>query len=101
MANSVPSSFEPLASSNPVPADTDAMSTLGQQYTSTAAQIAQQASNLQQLSNNSSDAWKSKAGTVFTSKASDLATRITQAEKRYTTAGQALTGAAEPMYDAQ
>jgi hypothetical protein len=101
MANPVPSSFEPLASSNPVPADTDAMSTLGAQYTSTAAEIAQQASNLQQLSNNSSDAWKSKAGTVFTSKASDLATRITQAQQRYTTAGQALSAAAEPMYQAQ
>jgi uncharacterized protein YukE len=101
MANPVPSSFEPLASSNPVPADTDAMTSLGQQYTATANQIAQQASTLQQLSTNSSDSWKSKAGTVFVSKASDLATRITQAEQRYTTAGQALTAAAEPMYQAQ
>jgi hypothetical protein len=101
MANPVPSTFAPLASSNPVPADTEAMTNLGQQYTTTANTIAQQASNLQQLSNDSSDAWVSKAGSKFTSKASDLATRITQAEQRYTTAGAALTAAAEPMYQAQ
>ncbi|MGH3245742.1 MAG: hypothetical protein ACRDOI_05935 [Trebonia sp.] len=101
MANPVPSSFEPLASSNPVPADTDAMTSLGQQYTATATEIAKQASTLQQLSSNSSDSWKSKAGSVFVSKASDLSTRITQAEQRYTTAGQALTAAADPMYQAQ
>jgi uncharacterized protein YukE len=101
MALSTPASFEPLSSSNPVPADTDAMTSLGQQYTSTAAMIEQQANDLQQLSNSSADAWKSKAGSVFTSKASSLSSRITQAEQRYKTAGAALTAAAGPMYDAQ
>ena len=101
MTNTMPASFEPLASSNPVPADTDALTSLGQQYTATANEIEQQANTLQQLSNNSSDSWKSKAGSVFVSKASSLATRITQAQQRYTTAGAALTAAAEPMDQAQ
>jgi hypothetical protein len=101
MTYSVPTSFEPLASYNPVPADTDAMTSLGQQYTTTANLIQSQAETLQNLSNNSSDSWKSQAGTVFVSKASSLATRITQAQQRYVTAGQALTKAAEPMYNAQ
>ncbi|MGH3165271.1 MAG: WXG100 family type VII secretion target [Trebonia sp.] len=101
MAYSKPSSFEPLASSDPVPADTDAMTSLGKQYTNTAAMIEQQASDLKQLSSSASDAWKSKAGSVFVSKASGLSTRITQAEQRYSTAGSALTAAAGPMYDAQ
>jgi hypothetical protein len=101
MAIPAPASFEPLASSNPVPADTDAMSTLGTQYTATAQQIADQATTLKNLSDNSSDTWKSQAGTVFVSKASDLATRITQAQQRYTTAGHALTNAVGPMSDAQ
>jgi hypothetical protein len=101
MAIPAPASFEPLASSNPAPADTDAMSTLGTQYTATAQQIADQATTLKNLSDNSSDTWKSQAGTVFVSKASDLATRITQAQQRYTTAGAALTNAVGPMSDAQ
>jgi uncharacterized protein YukE len=101
MTYSVPTSFEPLASSNPVPADTDALTSLGQQYTATAQLIQSQAQTLTNLSNNSSDSWKSQAGTVFVSKASSLATRITQAQQRYATAGTALTNAAEPMYQAQ
>lgn len=101
MAYSKPSTFEPLASSDPVPADTDAMTSLGKQYTGTAAAIEHQANYLRRLSSSASDAWKSKAGTVFVSKASSLADRITQAKQRYETAGHALTAAAGPMYDAQ
>jgi uncharacterized protein YukE len=101
MTYSVPSSFAPLASSNPVPADTDAMTSLGQQYTQTAALIAQQASDLQQLSSDSGGFWQSKAGTKFASKASGLASRVSQAQDRYSTAGTALTNAAGPMNDAQ
>ncbi|HEV3381419.1 MAG TPA: hypothetical protein VG142_10615 [Trebonia sp.] len=101
MTYSVPTSFEPLASSNPVPADTDSLTSLGQQYTATANLIQTQATDLQNLTNNASDSWKSQAGTVFVSKASSLASRITQAYQRYETAGTALTAAAEPMYQAQ
>lgn len=101
MAYPKPSTFEPLSSSDPVPADTEAMTSLGKQYTKTAAMIEQQASDLRKLSSSASDGWKSKAGSVFVSKASSLATRITQAEQRYATAGKALTAAAGPMYDAQ
>lgn len=101
MAYPKPSAFEPLSSSDPVPADTEAMTSLGKQYTKTAAMIEQQASDLRKLSSSASDGWKSKAGTVFVSKASSLAARITQAEQRYATAGKALTAAAGPMYDAQ
>lgn len=101
MAYSVPSTFEPLASSNPVPADTDAMTTLGQRYTNTAAEIETQANNLKQLTSATSDQWKGQAATVFSSKAGDLSSRILQAQERYSTAGQALSAAASPMYDAQ
>jgi WXG100 family type VII secretion target len=97
MAYSVPPTFEPLASSNPVPANTDAMTTLGQRYTNTAAEIETQANNLKQLTSSTSDQWTGKAATVFASKAGDLSSRILQAQERYSTAGQALTAAAGPM----
>lgn len=101
MAHPKPTSFEPLASSNPVPADTEAMTSLGQQYAKTASMIRQQVADLKKLTSNSSGSWQSNAGSVFVSKASDLAGRIEQAEQRYETAASALKSAAGPMHDAQ
>jgi uncharacterized protein YukE len=101
MAYPTPPSFEPLASTNPVPADTEAMTSLGQQYTKTVNMIKQQVADLQKLTSSTSASWQSKAGSVFVSKASGLASRIEQAEQRYETAATALKSAAGPMYDAQ
>lgn len=101
MTSPKPPDFEPLASSDPVSGDTDAIAALGKRYTDTAAEIAQQASNLRKLAASAPDGWKGQAGTVFASKATDLASRITAAEQRYTAAGKALTACAGPMYEAQ
>lgn len=96
-----PPDFEPLASADPVSGDVAEIAALGKRYTDTAAEIAQQASNLRKLAASAPDGWKGQAGPVFASKATDLAGRITAAEQRYSTAGKALTDAAGPMGDAQ
>lgn len=101
MAHPKPTSFEPLASSDPVPADTEAMTSLGQQYAKTVSMIKQQVSDLRKLTSNTSASWKSHAGSQFVSKASNLAGRIEKAEQRYETAATALKSAAGPMHDAQ
>lgn len=96
-----PPDFEPLAFNDPVPGDTDAVATLGRRYTDTAAEIARQAANLHKLGSATPEGWKGKAGSVFASHATDLASRISQAQARYGTTGNALTAAAGPMYEAQ
>jgi uncharacterized protein YukE len=96
-----PPDFEPLASGNPVPGDPDEITMLGKRYTDTAAEIARQATNLRKLATAAPGGWKGQAGTVFHSHAADLATRISKAHDRYAATGQALTGCAGPMQDAQ
>jgi uncharacterized protein YukE len=96
-----PSSFEPLASSDPVPGNTDEIAALGKRYTDTAAEIAAQAANLRKLATGTIDSWKGQAAQVFQSHAADLATRIAAAHDRYATAGSALTTCAPKMYTAQ
>lgn len=96
-----PPDFEPLAPSDPVPADTDEITLLGRRYTDTAAEIQTQAANLKKLAANSIDGWKGQAATSFQSHAGDLSARISQAHTRYAAAGQALTGCAGPMHAAQ
>jgi uncharacterized protein YukE len=96
-----PPSFEPLASSDPVPGNTDEIAALGRRYTDTAAEIASQAANLKRLATGTQDAWVGGAGDVFRSSAADLSTRITKAHGRYATAGSALTTCAPKMQDAQ
>jgi uncharacterized protein YukE len=96
-----PPDFEPLASSDPVPGDTSEIAALGKRYTDTAAEIETQAANLRKLAAASPQGWKGQAGTVFASKASGLADRISKAHARYATAGGALTACAEPMEEAQ
>jgi uncharacterized protein YukE len=96
-----PPDFEPLAGSDPVPGNTDEISALGKRYTDTATEIAQEAASLQKLASQAPDGWKGQAGTVFASKASDLATRIVAAKERYADTGGALTACANPMYEAQ
>lgn len=96
-----PPDFEPLASSDPVPGNTDEIATLGRRYTDTADEIAAQARNLRKLASGTIGNWTGKAATVFQSHAADLATRITQAQGRYAAAGRALQGCATPMSEAQ
>jgi uncharacterized protein YukE len=86
---------------DPVPGDVGEIARLGKRYSDTAAEIARQAGNLRRLASGTPEGWKSKAGTVFASHASDLATRISQARERYEIAGRALTASVEPMYDGQ
>ena len=96
-----PPDFEPLAGSDPVPADTDEIAALGRRYTDTAAEIAAQAAKLTKLASNTIDGWTGQAAKVFQSHAADLATRISQAQERYGVAGQALTNCAGSMQAAQ
>jgi uncharacterized protein YukE len=96
-----PPDFEPLAGTDPVPADTDEIAALGKRYTDTAAEIESQARNLRRLAANTTGGWVGKAGQAFQSRAADLATRISPAQERYAVAGQALSSCAQPMYDAQ
>jgi uncharacterized protein YukE len=96
-----PPDFEPLASSDPVPGDTDEIAALGRRYTDTAAEIQAQAANLDRLASGTIAGWTGQAAQVFQSRASDLATRIAKAQERYATAGQALSRCADPMYAAQ
>jgi uncharacterized protein YukE len=96
-----PPDFEPLAGTDPVPADTDEIAALGRRYTDTAAEIETQARNLRRLASNTTGGWVGKAGQAFQSRAADLATRISKAQERYAVAGQALSTCAQPMYDAQ
>lgn len=96
-----PPDFEPLASSDPVPGNTDEITALGKRYTDTAAEIEREAASLRKLATQAPDGWKGQAGTVFASHASALADRISKAQARYATAGSALTACANPMYDAQ
>ncbi len=96
-----PPDFEPLASNDPVPGDTGEIAALGKRYTDTAAEIARQAASLRKLAGGTSEGWKGKAGSVFAAHATDLAGRISQAQDRYGTTGNALTAAAAPMQEAQ
>jgi uncharacterized protein YukE len=96
-----PPDFEPLAGSDPVPADTDAIAALGRRYTDTAAEIKAQAANLRKLASNTIEGWTGQAAKVFQSHGADLATRISKAQERYSVAGQALTQCAGPMQAAQ
>jgi uncharacterized protein YukE len=96
-----PPDFEPLAGSDPVPADTDEIASLGRRYTDTAAEIETQAANLRKLASNTIGDWTGQAAKVFQSHAADLATRISKAQERYAVAGQALTQCAGPMQAAQ
>lgn len=98
---SKPPDFEPLASSNPVPGDTDEIAGLGRRYTDTAAEIMAQAANLRKLASGTIEGWQGQAAKVFQSHASDLATRISKAHDRYAAAGSALTACAPKMYAAQ
>jgi uncharacterized protein YukE len=96
-----PPDFEPLASTDPVPGDPASVAQLGRRYGNTAYEIQQQAANLRKLATSATQGWIGKSGTVFASKAQDLATRISRAHDRYAAAGQALTRSATPMDDAQ
>lgn len=96
-----PPDFEPLASSDPVPGNTDEIAALGRRYSDTAAEIQKQAANLKKLAAGTIEGWTGQAAKVFQSKASDLAGRIAKAQQRYDTAGKALSGCAGPMYTAQ
>ena len=96
-----PPDFEPLASSDAVPGDTDEIAALGRRYTDTAAEIQAQAANLKKLAAGTIQGWTGQAAKVFQSHATDLAGRITKAQQRYATAGQALSQCAGPMYAAQ
>jgi uncharacterized protein YukE len=96
-----PPDFEPLASADPVPGDPDEIAMLGRRYADTAAEIAQQAANLRKLATAAPGGWKGQAGTVFHTRAADLATRISRAHGRYAAAGNALQRCAGPMSDAQ
>ena len=96
-----PPDFEPLAGTDPVPADTNEIAALGKRYTDTAAEIEAQARNLRRLASDTTGGWVGKAGKTFQSRAADLATRISKAQERYAVAGKALSGCAQPMYNAQ
>jgi uncharacterized protein YukE len=96
-----PPDFEPLAGTDPVPADTDEIAALGRRYTDTAAEIQAQAARLRKLASNTIDGWTGQAAKVFQSHAADLATRISKAQERYSVAGQALTKCAVSMQAAQ
>jgi hypothetical protein len=96
-----PPDFEPLASTDPVPGDAASTAQLGRRYTTTAYEIQRQAANLRTLATSASQGWKGQSGTVFASKAEDLATRISQAHARYAAAGQAVTSSVTPIDDAQ
>lgn len=96
-----PPDFEPLATGDPVPGDPGFIGQLGRRYQDTAYEIQQQAGNLRTLAGSTSAGWKGAAGTVFASKATDLAMRISSAHERYATAGQALIRCAPAMADAQ
>jgi len=96
-----PPDFEPLASSDPVPGNTDEIAALGRRYTDTAAEIQAQAANLRKLAAGTIQGWTGQAAKVFQSHAADLATRIAKAQQRYATAGRALSRCAGPMYAAQ
>jgi uncharacterized protein YukE len=96
-----PPDFEPLASSDPVPADIDETAALGRRYTDTAAEIETQAAKLKALASNTIDGWTGQAAKVFQSHAADLSTRISQAQERYSVAGHALTKCSASMQAAQ
>lgn len=96
-----PPDFEPLAASDPVPGDPDQILALARRYGQTAYEIQQQATSLRALSGGARAGWKGASGTVFASKAEDLATRISRARDRYETAATALTRVVTPMGDAQ
>jgi uncharacterized protein YukE len=96
-----PPDFEPLASSDPVPGNTDEIAALGRRYTDTAAEIQAQAANLRKLAAGTIQGWIGQAAEVFQSHATDLAGRIAKAQERYATAGGALSQCAGPMYTAQ
>lgn len=96
-----PPDFEPLASSDPVPGNPDEIAALGRRYTDMAAEIQAQAANLRKLAAGTIEGWVGQAARVFQSHAADLATRISRAQQRYATAGQALTRCAGPMHAAQ
>lgn len=96
-----PPDFEPLADADPVPGDPAAIDALGGRYAQTAWQIQHQADNLRRLAAGSRAGWKGQSGTVFASKAEDLATRIARAQTRYAAAAQALNRCAAPIQDAQ
>lgn len=96
-----PATFEPLASSDPVPGDSYETAALGRRLTDTAAEILSQAANLRKLASHSSEFWTGKAAKKFSSSASDLADRIEKAHQRYATTGDALTGWAPEIDRAQ
>src|SRR5262249_3180349 len=96
-----PPDFEPLAGSDPVPGDPDQVATIARRYRDTAAEIAKQASNLRTLAQQAEGGWKGKAGTVFSSHASDLSDRISKAQGRYAATGDALNGWVQPLTTAQ
>jgi uncharacterized protein YukE len=96
-----PPDFEPLAGSDPVPGDPDQIGALARRYGQTAYEIEQQAGSLRALSEGARAGWKGASGTVFASKAEDLATRILLARDRYEAAATALSRLVTPMADAQ
>jgi uncharacterized protein YukE len=96
-----PPDFEPLAGSDPVPGDPGQIGALARRYGQTAYEIEQQAGSLRALSEGARAGWKGASGTVFASKAEDLATRILLARDRYEAAATALSRPAAPMADAQ
>ena len=86
-----PASFEPLASSDPVPGDSYEVAALGRRLTDTADEISTQAANLRRLASKSTEFWTGKAASKFHDSAGDLADRIEKAHQRYATAGSALS----------
>ena len=96
-----PPDFEPLAGSDPVPGDPDQIGALARRYGQTAYEIQQQAGSLRALSDGARAGWRGASGTVFASKAEDLATRILRARDRYEAAATALSRLVTPMADAQ
>jgi hypothetical protein len=96
-----PPDFEPLAGSDPVPGDPDQIGVLARRYGQTAYEIRQQAGSLRALSEGARAGWKGASGTVFASKAEDLAARILLARDRYEAAAAALSRLVAPMADAQ
>jgi uncharacterized protein YukE len=96
-----PPDFEPLAPADPVPGDRDEVAAIARRYRDTAAEIAQQAANLNKLAQQAVGGWKGKAGSAFHEHATDLAGRISKAQSRYAVTGDALAGWAGPLGEHQ
>lgn len=94
-----PVDWSPLADSDPVPGDPDAVAELAGRYRRTAANIRQAAAALKRIA--SAEGWDSAAGEKFRERAIDVADTVLKAEGRYQAAGDALAGYAPALRSAQ